>query len=186
MLKLSSIDDFKEALLLLDARLKEIDAKPIQIRAIGGFALMFHGLRGDKQTIDIDSLTKPFPQPVLDAVKRVGKELDLEEDWLNTDCATLQGFMRELAPKINWLDTDYPLQKIDLKVADPLGLARSKAKAVHDGGLVPRGTDKEDIIRILLSFGIEDIGALDANPDFAFIKESYPRCYAFLAEAGTW
>ena len=65
MLKLSSIDDFKEALLLLDARLKEIDAKPIQIRAIGGFALMFHGLRGDKQTIDIDSLTKPFPQPVL-------------------------------------------------------------------------------------------------------------------------
>ena len=186
MVKLCSIDDFKQALLLLDRKLQEMDAKPIQIRAIGGFALMFHGLRQEEQTIDIDSLTKAFPQPVLDAIKSIGKELEIDEDWLNTDCATLHGFMKELAPKIHWLDADYPLAKINLKVADPLGLARSKAKAVHDGGLVPRGTDKEDIIRILLSFGIEDIGALDKASDFSFIKESYPRCYAFLAEAGKW
>ena len=186
MLKLCSLDRFKEALVALDDLLIKVDVKPLEVRAIGGFALMFHGIRQDGETVDIDSLTKKFPQPVLDAIKQVGNDLDIDEDWLNTDCATLQGFMKELAPKINWLETDYPLKRIHLKVGDLVGLARSKAKAVHDGGLVPRSTDKQDLIAILNHFGISDISALDASEDFAFIRESYPRCYAYLSEAKEW
>ena len=56
MLKLCSLDQFKEALIALDDLLIKVDAKPLEVRAIGGFALMFHGIRQDGETVDIDSL----------------------------------------------------------------------------------------------------------------------------------
>ena len=186
MLNTHTLDDFINALLRLDARLKALNADVLKVRVIGGFAMMFHGVREEGLTIDIDSLTPAFDQSVLDEIKAVGNELGLYDDWLNTDCATLDGFLNDLAPQITWLDTDYPLERIDLKVADLEGLARSKAKAVHDGGLVPRSADKKDLLSLLNTMGVSDLRSLESSDSLSYIRTDYPRTFAFLAEKADW
>ena len=105
---------------------------------------------------------------------------------LYTECATLDGFLNDLAPQITWLDTDYPLERIDLKVADLEGLARSKAKAVHDGGLVPRSADKKDLLSLLNTMGVSDLRSLESSDSLSYIRTDYPRTFAFLAEKADW
>ena len=84
MLNTHTLDDFINALLRLDARLKALNADVLKVSVIGGFDMMIHGVREEGLTIDIDSLTPAFDQPVLDEIKAVGNELGLYDDWLNT------------------------------------------------------------------------------------------------------
>lgn len=63
---------------------------------------MFNGIREHGYTIDIDSLTAEFDEQVKDIIKQIGIEMDLDEEWLNTDCVTLNGFLSELEPIIEW------------------------------------------------------------------------------------
>lgn len=160
--------------------------KKIEIRAIGGFAMMYYGFRSNGYTIDIDSLTKSFDENILKLIHDVGRELDLDEDWLNNDCALLEGFLSDLSNKIEWIDSKYKFNNIDLKIADAVGLLRSKAKAIQDGGAVPRSTDKKDLLSGLKKMKISDIQTLDKRSEFSFIANSYPRCYEFLKTVSKW
>ncbi|MBO5561028.1 MAG: hypothetical protein J6A07_05205 [Firmicutes bacterium] len=148
--------------------------------------MMYYGIRQNGYTIDIDSLTKDYDEKVKTAVKEVGKEMNIDEDWLNTDCAMLDGFLGELSEEINWTTAKYNFKNIDLKVADIKGLLRSKAKAVNDSGLVPRSTDKKDLLALLKSMDIKSIKNLDASKELDFIKKSYPRCYDYLKSIENW
>jgi len=185
MLKNSTIKDFEEALTLLDQELKNAELK-IKIRAIGGFAMMYYGFRDNGYTIDIDSLTEAYSEDVLELIEKVGREKGIDEDWLNTDCSTLDGFLDSLSGEIDWQKANYTFDNIDLQIADVRGLIRSKAKAVQDGGIVPRSTDKKDLISGLVHVGIHGIEELDRSQEYAFIASDYPRSYEFLKQADKW
>ena len=186
MLKNSSLADFEKALQILDVKLEKIGIENIEIKAIGGFAMMYYGIRKNGFTVDIDSLTESYDEKVCGAIKETGAELDIDEDWLNTDCAELEGFLTELSNEICWEKTKYAFKHIDIRIADVLGLIRSKAKAVNDGGLVPRSTDKKDLLALLKSIDVTDIKSLDNKQELSFIKESYIRCYDYLKEIQGW
>lgn len=185
MEKNSNLELFEEALKRLDARLSDVNIS-IEIKAIGGFAMLYYGIRDNGVTIDIDSLTNAYTDDVLKLVSEVGRELNIEEDWLNTDCAMLQGFLKKLGKQINWVAGNYNFKSIDFKIADLYGLLRSKAKAIEDGGIVPRKTDKNDCVHILSHMGVNNIEELQKDEKLSFIKEEYPRCCQFLKELNEW
>ena len=186
MFKNSSLADFEKALETLDDKLENICVDKIEIKAIGGFAMMYYGVRENGFTIDIDSLTKGYDEKVRNAIKETGIELEIDEDWLNTDCAMLDGFLDDLSNKIVWQNSKYNFKHIDLKLADIEGLIRSKAKAVNDGGLVPRSTDKKDLLALLENVGVSDIKALDNTQTLSFIENSYQLCYNYLKNIEKW
>ena len=186
MEKVSTLEGFEKALFSLDSKLSGVINTKLEIRAIGGFAMMYHGIRNNGYTIDIDSLTYKFDLIVSKLIEEVGEELGLEDDWLNTDCAMLEGFMNELAQEITWRDSKYVFKNIDLKVPDILGLIRSKAKAIHDGGLVPRSTDKKDLIDLLRNMEVNSIEEVNSNEELKFIKSKYDRCYKYLCDIECW
>lgn len=74
-MKTSSIEDFVKALYLLDEKLEKSGNTGIEIRAIGGFAMMYYGLRENGYTLDIDSLTADYKSPVKKIIREVGDEL---------------------------------------------------------------------------------------------------------------
>lgn len=79
-----SLAQLEQALTRLDARLQTLDLPaPVTVRAIGGFALMKHGIRAADRafTVDIDTLTEDFAPEVKTAIRDVAAELNLERDW---------------------------------------------------------------------------------------------------------
>lgn len=180
------IEDFEKALAKLDEKLEINNQSAIVIKVIGGFAMLYYGMEEHGYTIDIDSLTDEFDETVKGLIREVGKELGLDNDWLNTDCATLDGFLTELEPNIHWKKTDYKYNNIDLYIADIIGLLETKVKAVHDGGLVPRVTDKKDMILLLKMIDVHNKKELDKKETLKFIREKYERSYQYLIDIGEW
>ena len=184
-MKKCNLEDFVHALQVLDEKLGAVGQK-IEIRAIGGFAMMYYGFRDNGYTIDIDSLTESFSDDVRYLISETAVELNIDEDWLNTDCSTLEGFLGDLSEKIKWITSSYKFDNIELKVADITGLIRSKSKAIQDGGLVPRSTDKKDLLAGLSKIGINNIDQLNASEEYSFIRDEYARCYDFLLSEQSW
>lgn len=185
MLKEHGIETFEKALHSLDKSLGNM-GKRITVRAIGGFVMLYKGATEHGFTIDIDSLTEEYDQDVKDAIRVVGGEFDIDDEWLNNDCSFLEGFLDELATEINWIKADYSFKNIDFYVADYVGMVKTKSKAIHDGGLVPRKTDKKDLLLLLKMEGIDTIDEVDKDERFGFIKEKYERTYDFLNGMKTW
>ena len=185
MLREKELPVFLEALNSLDKKLKGM-GKHIVIHAIGGFVMLYYGIKEHGFTIDIDTMTNAYDDSIINAIAEVSKEFDLEKDWLNNDCANLEGFMDELFPKIKWEKSSYEFENIELFIADQIGMIRVKAKAVHDGGLVPRKTDKKDLMLMLKKININSIYELDGDLELDFIKKEYSRTYKFLTDMKEW
>ena len=88
MAKQITLGEFKQALEKLDCKLLDLPENersefPIAIRAIGGFALMYHNVRTSGMTYDIDTVTVDYSPAVENAIKEVSNELDIADDWLN-------------------------------------------------------------------------------------------------------
>ena len=130
--------------------------------------------------------TEEYDQDVKEAIRIVGREYDIDDEWLNNDCSFLEGFLDELATEINWIKADYSFENIDFYVADYVGMVKTKSKAIHDGGLVPRKTDKKDLLLLLKMEGIDTIDEVDKDERFGFIKDKYERTYDFLNGMKTW
>lgn len=182
----SSLEDFEKALYRLDELLVENNSEPIEVKALGGFAMMYYEVRENGYTVDIDSLTEDYDDSVIELIKNVGEQLELDADWLNTDCAKLDGYLDVLVNQIEWVPSKYSFEKIIVLIANEIGLLRSKARAVHDGGLVPRITDKKDLIALLKLQNVSCISELDMKNDLSFIKNEYKRCYEYLASMKKW
>lgn len=179
------LETFEKALVSLDDKL-DIISKKITVRAIGGFVMLYNGVTDHGYTIDIDSLTVEYDQDVKQLIKDVGRELDIDEDWLNNDCASLEGFLDDLATDINWIKPEYSFKNIEFYIADYIGMVKSKSKAIHDGGLVPRKTDKKDLLLLLKMENINTIEDINQDSRFKFIKEEYERTYDFLNDMKRW
>ncbi|WP_227945475.1 hypothetical protein [Ruminococcus albus] len=57
----------------------------IEIRAIGGFAMLYNKLRSGGYTMDVDTATNDMSEEVQELIREVAEEKGLDEDWINND-----------------------------------------------------------------------------------------------------
>lgn len=187
---LKTLDILIDALRALDDLLVSEGQPPIEIRAIGGFALAFRNIRQDGLTRDIDTITPDYPASHVKLISRVADSLGLEDDWLNNDAvATVDGLtsrdavMRHDAMlDAHYEEAPFDFKKIDLQVADLGTLMRSKLYAVDAISLGARGAkDAQDLEAILHKMGFGDIDsairsmAWLGDPEFAHAVDTMRR-----------
>lgn len=178
-----SLDDFKNALEALDEKLKA-KGMVIEIRAIGGFAMLYNKLREGGYTMDVDTATKDMSEDVQRLIREVADEKGLDEDWINNDSYRLSE-VTEIIRKIEW-QVDDSYTNIKLFVANIPSLLLLKVRAIHYAGLVPRITDQTDLLDILSFLGIHSVDELSSNKLTKDIESKYPRCFEFLKRTGKW
>lgn len=162
-----NVDDFIDALKLLDEKLGERDAGPMALRAVGGFALICHDLRkGRSTTLDIDTVTPTMAADQASAVIDTARELGFPEDWINDDtvlamdgvttqedCDAMDAMIgARYLPAADVVDGFPKLENIDLEIADLPTLAHSKAfamLAVGQGRTSKDALDFMDVARAL-------------------------------------
>ena len=115
-----SLNDFKEYLEILDERLScyrqerkgtEQIKFPVEIYAIGGFALMYYGLRYSG-TEDIDSV-KLLEKPVKEIIHEIAAEQELPIDWLNDIPGSKLFYDKD---SFRWIDTGWQYKNIRIYV----------------------------------------------------------------------
>ncbi|MBR1421975.1 MAG: hypothetical protein IJ571_00840 [Ruminococcus sp.] len=178
-----SLDDFKNALEALDEKLR---AKGIiiEIRAIGGFAMLYNKLREGGYTMDVDTATKDMSDDIMGLIREVADEKGLDEDWINNDSYKLTE-VTEIIDKLEW-QADDSYTNIKLYVARIPSLLLLKVRAIHYAGLVPRITDQTDLLDILGFMGIHSVDELKTNELTKDIEIKYPRCFELLKKTGKW
>lgn len=152
-----SLDDFIEALDLLSRYLEN----PIELRVVGGFALMARRLRLSGVTADIDTVTADWDVSTYSAITRVANELNLPPDWINNDtvfsygdCVTeedVEAFDELLNARYE--PFDFGIENVRIHVADVNTLVRSKAFAASDIGLGRSEKDLDDLVSLIDAAG---------------------------------
>lgn len=173
-----NIEEFNNALEKLNEKLEAKDLS-ISINAIGGYAMLTYGLRSaNDYTEDIDSVTEKYKPEICDLIKEVSDEMNLQEDWLNTSATELE----EVKSSVNQMSWNLveSFSNIKLYVCDIDSLILLKAKAVDMGGLVPRKTDKKDLIKLLKSQNIYNMDDLEQS-QYSYIM-SMKNCKRVLSE----
>lgn len=159
-------DDFLEALDVFDRTLTEQGYEgSVPIHAIGGFALMAHGLRKDGDTADIDTVTPTLDPAAARAAAKVAEILNFPNDWLNNDNVYAEGDTvtqedvdaAEVLICANFEPSDLTYDHIDLKIADLDTLARCKALAVCDASPVRLQKDAMDLCDVFTALDITDL-----------------------------
>lgn len=180
-------EEFDKAFRLLNDKLS-VNGLYIVVRAIGGYAMLKYGLRKDMNnndgfSEDVDSVTEQYTPEILELIKEVANELDLLDDWLNNEPVNLPE-VANVIDELKWvLDTQY--SNITLYIADIESLLLLKVRAVEGGGLIPRKTDKNDLIKILKFIEIYDYNQLIHDSRTKFIEE-YKLCSNYLRERMAW
>jgi hypothetical protein len=130
-----SLNNFKEYLTILDERLDlDIDdiEYPVEIFAIGGFSLMYYGIRFSG-TEDIDS-AKLLQEPVKKLVRAIALEKQLPIDWLNDIPASRLFYDFS---SYHWKETNWEFNNIRLFVIEIEDLLINKL------GVADKTTHKE-------------------------------------------
>ena len=101
-----TLDDFKDALEALNEKLKAHHFT-IEIRAIGGFAMLYNKLRSGGYTMDDDTATSDMTEEVQVLIREVAEEKELDENWINNDSYGLPE-VTEIIGKLEWItDNSY-------------------------------------------------------------------------------
>lgn len=159
-----NLDDFKIAFKKLDVYIDDAinegnslfeESNPLIVRAIGGFALIYHNLRFGGVTADVDDVCE-IPLCYKDLIKKVGHDLGIPEDWLNDHS---QSTLSDNYGK--WEPVDWELKHICLYVLntrelliDKIGWAEKNLSGVSmtDRDILK---DYNDFLGILWKLGIE-------------------------------
>lgn len=186
------LEDFTESLRALDAELDaELDARgyqgELEIRALGGFALLAHGLRESGYTADIDTATPDLTPVERAAVLAVAKALDLPPDWLNND--VVMGYDGEttwddvdaldvmLEADCELLDLPGGLTHVSVSVATLETLAKAKAYACEDIGFGRTPKDADDLMEVCARLGAHELSEARAilpwlsDPEFSAARD---------------
>lgn len=176
-----TIKDLREALYRLDRYLERYSpGETVSIRAVGGFALMFHGLRRNGVTADIDTITPSYSHGVYKAIEAVATELNLASDWLNNDAVfsfedvvtedDVAFFDAEL--EALYVDSGWNYRHIQLDIADIDTLIKAKSMAVRDIDTGRSDVDLRDLVDLLDKRGIHSLSEFKktfrwaSEPDF--------------------
>ena len=179
----AGLKEYNVALKSLNKKLESIGLS-IEIRAVGGYAMLYNKLRSGGYTIDVDTVTEDYSEEVNKLISEVSDEEDLEDDWINNDAYELEE-VKGIINEIVWIE-DKSFSNIKLFVATEKSLLKLKVRAVHFGGLVPRVTDKLDLLDLLGALNIHSVEDLAKYEITNKIETEYPRCYDFLVEQGNW
>ena len=179
-----TLEEFKKCLIALDTKL---DGEKLVIRAIGGFALMYLGIRKTGYTGDIDTVSHDFNPHITKLIEEVAKEEEIGNGWLNNDNVLdndVENVERMLEPF--WEQSDWQFENITLYVADAETLLRSKIIAAEDEELTGRMQDYPDMLDIFTRLGLNTVEAcIDYCADNMDInlKSEYPNVFARLPSA---
>ena len=179
----TGLTEYNEALRILNDKLVAI-GKNIEVRAIGGYAMLYNGLRSGGYTIDVDTVTEEYSDDIKRLVAEVSEEEGIEDDWLNNDAYSLEEVMG-IFDELEWI-RDNSYSNIELFVATEESMLKLKIRAVHFGGLVPRVTDQLDFLDLLGALDIHSIDELSKSDVTKDMQEKYPRSYDFLKKQDEW
>jgi len=154
-----TVTELDEALRLLDYELEGLNMKdPIQVRAIGGFAMLKHGIRsGDRAfTVDIDSVTRDYEAAVIQAIATVAERAGLDNDWLN-NYNVMDNDPGQVESMIGaeWIIQKVKLKNIEVSIATIETLTRAKIIAVDNMEFSEREQDLPDLAELLAHQGIK-------------------------------
>ena len=187
-----SIEDFQNAFYSLDEEIESeirtgnedvMNMTPLIVKAIGGFALLYHELRTSKVTADVDDMVT-LPECYKQMIKKVGKKLDMPEDWLNDHSSA--GFVMVTA---KWERVLWDLKHIELYVLDVQGLMTDKcgwAEKNLSGSIMTDRDDTKDLndfLGILWRLGIkyDTIDELSEKlREFNFDLNEYPNVKKYI------
>ncbi|WP_311245397.1 MULTISPECIES: hypothetical protein [unclassified Microbacterium] len=169
--------ELDDALRLLDHELNGLHLEqPMQIRAIGGYALLKHGVRkGDMAyTVDIDTVTKDYSAEVIAAIETVAERLGLDSDFINNYNLMDEPEHVEQMLDAEWLPQPMGLRNIAVSIASIETLTRAKIIAADTASLSGRDRDTIDLQALLDHQGITTMRQFNA---------SYPDPYGEYPEA---
>jgi len=155
----AGLEEYRNAFFVLNEKLvaKQL---VIEVKAIGGYAMLYNHLREGGFTVDVDTATKDYPPEVKELILDVSVEKGLEEDK--------------------------SFSNINLLIATKPSLLKLKMRAIHFGGLVPRITDKIDFLDLLKSLDISSIDDVKSSEYTKDMEKDYPRSFEFLREKVKW
>lgn len=170
---LKSAAELDDALRLLDHELSGLHLdQPLRIRAIGGYALMKHGVRSADRayTMDIDTVTRDYDAAVQDAIRVVAEKAGLDDDWLNNH-NVLDNDTEQVERMLSaeWEPQSLDLRNIAVEIASVPTLTRSKISATDESVYNGRDRDAPDLIDLLKHQGIT------TEAEF---KKLYPATYS--------
>ena len=186
-----SIDTFVDMLNQLDRRLMEkygICGCNIEIKAIGGFAIMHHAMQKHFTSrigsADIDSLTLDYEIGIQEEIMKIGQDNGAPLDWINNQWYRLMTYHDNLESLITWEDSGYKFNNITLYIADLESIFLFKVRAVDielKSNRKPRQQDIIDVISIMQFYNQKDF--LNINiPQMSKILDMYPEASKYLAE----
>ncbi len=186
------LSDFKRLLHELDAQIEErkfVDNRiassvPFEIKAIGGFALLFHGARSNGVTEDIDSAIE-IPSPIMELVHEISLKKNVPWDWLNQHGAHESVWQLE---SVEWIRIDWNFDNFYLYAVDMISLLHDKLswteKYLMQEGISERDRYKDfgDVISLLWTLGI-NVGDVDEVTDYLIDKGIDIEMYPYFLKA---
>jgi len=173
--------ELDDALRLLDHELNGLQLnEPVQIRAIGGYALLKHGVRRAEEayTVDIDTVTADYSAAVIAAIERVAEKAGLDPDWLNN--YNLMGDPEDVEQVLDaeWLPQPMDLRNIAVSIASVPTLTRAKIIAADTAALSGRQRDASDLEDLLEHQGIKSLS--DFQRLYPDPYDEYPDAQALV------
>jgi hypothetical protein len=181
MTDLESKEQLLQALSVLDEKLCEAGSEPIEIRIVGGFALILHNVRENGFTQDIDSMTRDFEPKVKALIAQTGKELGIKLGWLNADMVLDDPEIIELIVGETNFEEYGSYEVLIVKVADLPTLLRLKIIAAGDNLLVQDNIEYERHAKDLKNLiSVMGITTLDELLNVAPLADEYPELTSLL------
>ena len=192
-------------ILELNRILEEKELDGIDLKVVGGFALMMRGYRDMNSYTDIDYIGYDLGVEINQACRVINEKYHLGDDWLNHDLMLSGSTLEDLQTSTGELHFDdaFELSKIKVSVLDENDLLRmtvisidTALSAVELGGDFTRSKDFPDIIALMDNLG-KTYGDLNAEMGDSFItnpktleliqiyeKEGLIAAQEFIREAG--
>lgn len=175
-----TLEKMNELLCDLDRELEERGYdKVVPIRTLGGYAMLFRGLRPDNPTTpDIDTSTPAFDAHVLAARDAVAKRHGLTPHWLNNDTVLAEDggdadwddvSVGDALIDAAYDDADLGLAHLDVRVATVDTLMHAKALAACDVWSDRGDKDMDDCLSILDHENVRSYA--QATRRFPFLKD---------------
>ena len=148
----------------LARRMDEEGMPPVTINAVGGFALLLHGVRPKTSVTDIDYVGRPFPDRFNRIADEVGLGPQMGKGWINNDVMMADISMDAFefsTGKLKFHEA-FSVGSIKINVLDEADLLRMKLIAVDtslsgtdSGGEFTRMKDLPDVIALMGRQGIK-------------------------------
>lgn len=194
---LLNIEDYKDAPMF--AALKELNAEmikhdipPVNLKVIGGFAMMVNDDRSKEGVTDIDYIGNPLPKDLCEISDMIGMKYNLGHSWINSDVllsgTTLED-MEFSTGKLHFYPA-FDLEKIKIDVLDRYDLLRMKVIAIDTqlsgmdfGSDFTRQKDFADILKLKETLNLSEEEFVGLTKDYVFDTQTY-RLIKYYEDGG--